>query len=388
MRVLATASAGTQRLLAAECSDLGLRPRRVPAHGVELDLDHEGIARALVHLRIAQRVLIFVDSFSCDGGDSLYAGARAVPWHDWLDARQTVAVAASGTLPRSSSPASDGQRRPLANHVFASQVVKDGLVDCLRDHCGERPSVDVRNPDVRVVARFHGDACSLWLDPGGEALHRRGYRLDGGEAPLRETLAAAVVRASGWHGEGMLLDPMCGSGTLLIEAAAAALGLAPGCDRTYAAERWRHKDSELAACIDAQRQRARSASGRSKASARLLVRGSDLDYRALDVAKSNIKRAGLERVIELRSADARALEVPPPGATLLCNPPYGERLGGREVVALYRDLGKRWRHFRRCEAHILDGHEAFEQSFGLRWTDALPLTNGSLPVVLRRYEFA
>ncbi len=390
MRVLATASAGTNRLLASECSDLGLRPRRVPAHGVELDLDHAEIARALVHLSIAQRVLIHLTRFPCDGADSLYDGARAVPWADWLDARQTLAVAGTGPLPKTRAVAGGGDKgarsRPLTNHVFASQVVKDAIVDVIREQVDARPNVDIRDPDLRVVARFHGDACSLWLDPGGSALHRRGYRSEAGEAPLRETLAAAVVRASGWQADRPLRDPMCGSGTLLIEAVGAALGLAPGRNRQFAAERWRHRDAELGAEIAKARDRARTEAAACIASARVDVRGADIDANALDQAAGNLRRAGLKGLVQLRKADARNIGRPPSNAVLISNPPYGERLGGDEVLGLYAALGRHWRRFVGCEAHLIDGHDGFERAFGMRWTDALPLTNGSLPVVLRRYE--
>jgi 23S rRNA (guanine2445-N2)-methyltransferase / 23S rRNA (guanine2069-N7)-methyltransferase len=383
MRVLATASAGTQRLLASECGDLGLRPRRVPAHGVELDLDWDGVARALVHLRIAQRVLIFLHQFPCDGSLSLYDGARAVDWRRWIDGKQTLAIAATGRLP--------GRARggALKTHVFANQRVKDAICDQLRDATGLRPSVDLDNPDVRVVARFSGDGCSLWLDPGGDALHRRGYRAHAGGAPLRETLAAAVVRASGWSGEAPLLDPMCGSGTLLIEAASAALGLAPGRDRAFAATRWRHDGAELGPLLRAEQRAAQDAAANALASPRaaaLDVRGVDVDAGLLQVARKNAELAGLGAVVRFSSGDATAMAAPKPGTVLVCNPPYGERLGGDDVERLYTAMGARWRSFEGCEAHIVDGHSGFAQAFGLPWTDELTLSNGDLTVLLRRYE--
>ncbi len=382
MRVLCTASAGTNRLLASECGDLGLRPRRVPAHGVELDLDHAQLARALVNLRIAQRVLIHLTRFECDGADSLFAGASEVPWSDWIDARSTIAVAGTGPLPKSRSP----KHRPLTNHVFASQVVKDAIVDHVREQGGARPNVNVRDPDVRVVARFHGDACSLWLDPAGDALHRRGYRVEAGEAPLRETLAAAVARASDWQVDRPLFDPMCGSGTLLVEAIGGALGLAAGRSRRFAAERWRLRDSELGGLIATACEKARDEAGAILSGVQMDVRGSDIDPAALDQTANNLRRAGLKDHVRLRRVDARTLQRPPAGTVFLSNPPYGERLGGDEVLGLYRALGRQWRGFDGCEAHLIDGHEGFAEAFAMRWTDSLPLTNGSLPVVLRRYE--
>lgn len=389
MRVLITASAGTQRLLAGSCGDLGLRPRRVPAHGVELELDWPQIAHALVHVPIGQRVLIRLTHFPVDGADALYEGAQTVDWSRFLDPKMTLAVAATGRLPRprvqSRAP---GQ---LTHHVFASQRVKDAICDQLRQRSGGRPTVDLDDPDVRVVARFHGDSCSLWLDPAGAALHRRGYRVEAGPAPLRETIAAAVVYASGWRGERPLRDPFCGSGTILIEAAALALGLAPGRDRPFSAMRWRHEGAELGPLLREAQAAARDHAAEALTpaalpQANLDIVGTDLDPGVLRLARANIERAGLKRVIRVEQADATRTARPAPGTVLISNPPYGERIGGQEVVALYAALGRNWAGFTGCEAHLLDGHPDFADAFGLPWTDWLELANGSLPVVLRRYE--
>ncbi len=385
MRVLATASAGTQRLLASECGDLGLRPRKVKAHGVELDLDWAGVARALVHLRVAQRVLVFLHQFPCDGAESLYDGARAVPWGDWLEPRQRIAVAATGRLP---NPQRARRGGALTNHVFASQRIKDALCDQLREATGERPSVDLDRPDLRIVARFSGDGCSLWLDPAGAALHRRGYRQDAGDAPLRETLAAAIVRATGWpwQRERPFMDPMCGSGTLLIEAVSMALELAPGRSRDFAATRWRRQGSELGGLLrDAQAEAVTHAAQSARQGIQLDVVGQDLDPRMLDIARNNLKRAGVARWVQLRRADACHMPAPRPGTVLVSNLPYGERIGGPDVGLLYEALGRHWAGFQGCEAHLLVGNEHFERHFGLRWSDRLALTNGSLPAALHRY---
>lgn len=382
MRILATASAGTQRLLAGECAELGLRPRRVPAHGVELELDWEGVAHALVRLRTAQRVLIYLGQFPCDGAASLYDGALSIDWQRWLEPDQTLMVAATGRLP------SKARGGALRTHVFANQRIKDAICDQLRQASGARPSVDLRQADLRVVARFSGDACSLWLDPGGEALHRRGYRSEAGPAPLRETLAATVIRASGWTGEAPLGDPMCGAGTLLIEAVLAALDIAPGRDRSFAAERWRREGAALGPALQTAKARALEDAERalrSPAARRLRVWGSDLDEQALGFARGNAERAGVGGLIQWRRQDACRLPPPEPGTVLVCNPPYGERIGGDDVAALYAELGRHWRGFRGCEAHLLDGNPDFEAAFGLRWQDALALSNGDLAVTLRRY---
>jgi len=379
MRVLATATAGTNRILAEECGDLGLKPRRVPAHGVEMDLDWAQIARGLMHLRTAQRLLIRLAHIPCDGAQSLYDGVRAIDWTRYLDAKQTLAIGASGRLPK--------KRRggPLTNHVFASQRIKDAIVDQFRDKQGERPNVDVSNPDVRVVARFVGDAASIWLDPCGTGLHIRGYRKESVEAPLRETMAAALVRSSSWDPDRPFIDPMCGSGTIAIEAACIGLGLAAGRLRTFGAENWRHEGGELPALIAAEREAAHEHAHEAIARSELRIACSDSDKRAVGISRANAKRAGVQQIVKAELADARDLAHPERGTVIICNPPWGERMGSKSIVNLYASIGRQWRGFSGCELVIIDGHDDFESAFGLPCDGVLEWSNGPISVRIRRY---
>ena len=366
-------------MLAEECGDLGLRPKRVPAHGVELDLDWPDIARAMVHLRTAQRVLVYIGRFPCDGAQSVYDGAQAVRWLDYLDAQQTLAIGASGPLPKKA------RGGPLRTHVFAAQKIKDAICDQLRDETGARPTVDLKRPDVRIVARFVGDGAQLWLDPCGDALHKRGYRQQSVQAPLRETLAAALLRFSRWQPGNPLIDLMTGSGTIAIEAAEMALGLAPGRSRRFAASRWRHFGAELAAYIGEVQQQAQDLAADRLRGAELPIGALDCDPQALQAARANLATAGLTGVIETAAADATAMQRPDPATTLVCNPPYGERIGGDDVEALYRKLGRKLGTFEGCELAIIDGHDRFRHAFGLRWENSLQWSNGPLTVHARRY---
>ncbi len=394
MRVQASAAAGTAVQVAEECRELGLVPVHVGPSGVQLELDWPELARALLHLRIAQRVLIELSRAEVRDGDDLYEAASALPWEDWLDRRSTFAITATGTLPgggtgrREANSASTEARGPLRHHVFAAQRVKDAIADRLTERLGGRPDVDVDDPDVRVVVRFQGNRCTFSLDPAGAALFQRGWRQQQVEAPLKETLAAAVVAHAAWHPERPLRDAFCGSGTLIVEALHRGLGIAPGIGRFFAVERWPHHGAEVRLSLDPLRAEAIDAA-RAAASAavgQLDVIASDVDPAALAVTARNLSTAGLDGVVQLMCVDAVRLAPPPPGTVLLGNPPYGERIGGRDVGDLYRALGDHWRKFDGAEAWLVDGHPQFRQQFGLRPFQTVPLRNGALEIRLQGYH--
>lgn len=381
MKILALAARGTLPLVAAECRQLGLRILHEGPEGVDLDLDEAQLAKALVHLRIATRLLVRLTTFAARDADSLYQGASEVDWGRWLDARSTFAVHASGDI----VPSEPG-RRGLDNTVFVALRVKDALCDQLVRRLGRRPDVAREDPEVRIVARGHRGRWSLFLDASEPALHERGIRKAQGPAPLKETLAAAVVEKARWDGTGRLHDPMCGAGTLVIEALGRALDIAPGCTRWFGIERWPHHGEAMTRRLDQVRGEAVAHAKVALQRRDLDVVASDIDPRSLDATRANLKEAGLERMVRVVQADACRIERPPPGSTLLANPPYGERIGGDDVVQLYEAMGRHWRTFSGCEAWILDGHEGFRAAFGLEPTQNLPLFNGPLPVTLRLYH--
>ncbi len=309
MKFFATAAQGTEGLLCEELGSLGLERVKIRRGGVEFSGRWEDAWRACLWSRIAVRILHPVAEFHCRGADDLYAGARSVDWAEHLSPKTTLAVSAVGAAPG------------LDNTMFVAQRVKDAVVDRLRDELGARPSVDRDDPDVALFARLGGGRATILLDLAGDSLHRRGYRADGARAPLKETLAAALVRASGWDRVRPFLDPMCGSGTVAIEADHLARNVAPGLGRSrFGFERW--------ASFDEGRKK-RWALLRQQARSRALDEGpevsaSDHDPKMVELARGNVQRARAHvRVSHARVADLSAGS--PPGI-IVSNPPHGERL--------------------------------------------------------------
>ncbi|HEX3344142.1 MAG TPA: THUMP domain-containing protein, partial [Polyangiaceae bacterium] len=248
MKFFATAAKGTEPALRDELRELRLRGVRADRGGVHFEGQLVDAARACLWSRVAVRILVEVAVFAAPDGEALYEGARAVPWATWMTPRTTLAVRATCRSSR------------LTHSQFVAQKTKDAVVDALRDRFGERPSVDRDDPDALLAVHLARDEATLYLDVGGSSLHERGWRAKAGAAPLRETLAAAVLRLSGWDRERPLVDPMCGAGTIAIEAAAWSRRVAPGLARArFGLERWAsHDDAERRAMV-ALREEARAA---------------------------------------------------------------------------------------------------------------------------------
>jgi len=318
-------AAGVEALLADELARIlpgvPLRPAR---GGVALDGDAQAVMALNLECRLAQRVLVEVAEAPYRHENDLYELARRVDWSQWITPRHTLRV---DTTSRAS---------PLKSLNFAALRVKDAVCDQLRETQGERPNVDTRHPDLPLLLHAGAERAALYVDTSGEPLFKRGWREDKGDAPLKETLAAAMLAAAGWRGTpdagGALHDPCCGSGTIAIEAAQIACGIAPGLQRRFAFERQRPFASPE---LRAQWQRLKSqAQTRVHASAVPIV-ASDVSFRMVDFARRNAQRAGVEAAIEFHGGDA--LERPAPAlppelpGTLMINPPYGERIevGGK-----------------------------------------------------------
>jgi 23S rRNA (guanine2445-N2)-methyltransferase / 23S rRNA (guanine2069-N7)-methyltransferase len=374
----ATCPRGAEPALAGELGELGGKGIR-PGRGiVRFTGERELALRACLSLRCALRVLQPVGDFVCDGPEALYDGSRSLPWEEWLARRQTVAVQASG-------------RAPGLDHTgFVALRIKDALCDRLREVRGERPDVDPEAPDVCVVAHLGRGRCSLSLDLAGGLLSDRGYRVASVEAPLREALASAVLRLSGWDRSTPLADPVCGSGTLAIEAALWAAGRPLTRPQPLACERWpaagegdRKTVARLRAELVAEARR-REAAGLPP------ILASDRDAAAVEAARRNVEAAGLSGLVRVEQRDARAIE--PLGATgqLVLNVPYGERLdvGGRKALkSFYHSLGAALRKLRGHRAAILCGSDELEGAFGVRPEGRpLELWNGPLRCRLFRYE--
>ena len=395
----ATCPRNTEGLLLAEIRGLGVVDARETRAGIAFTATLPLAYRVCLWSRVASRVLMQLTSFPAVDPDDLYEGAGAVAWEEHLAASGTLAVEATTVV----------RQGPLANlnTHFAEQRVKDAVVDRFRARTGTRPGVDLARPDVRINIHLTPEEALVSLDLSGEGLHKRGYRLEGGGAPLKENLAAAILLRAGWPRiagvGGALVDPMCGSGTLLIEGALMAGDVAPGLLRDYYGFlRWRGFDPAVwKGLLDEARER------REQGLKRLpLLAGSDVDRRAIGTARANARRAGLagrivfeERALAhftappaaTQPASASAVETSSgvgramtgPGVTpglVVTNPPYGKRLGEfPELTTLYETLGNRLKEgFQGWEAAVFTGNPELGAQLGLRAYRVNSLYNGPL----------
>lgn len=366
MPFFATAAKGTEPALRDELRELRFQSVRADRGGVHFEGDSSEAYRACLWSRIAVRVLEPRATFDAPGERALYDGVRALDLSDAIDAKRTLVVSAACRSSR------------LTHTQYLAQLTKDAIVDRIRDATGARPNVDKRDADVHVFVHLVKDVATVYLDLAGEPLHRRGYREPGGEAPLKETLAAALVRLSRWDRKSPLADPMCGSGTLLLEAALWARNIAPGLSRErFGFERFCRFDAAEAARFQELRERARSAALREGPE----LFGSDTERDVLDRASRSAERAGVDISLmwqELRDYPAKSS----PGA-LVSNPPYGRRL--ERGVNLPREL-----------AALIDQHPASQVALlmaadqPMARTERRPeplhrLWNGDIECVVRRY---
>jgi putative N6-adenine-specific DNA methylase len=331
------------------------------------------ILRVLVYSRLAMRVLYPLGTFEAHGAEGLYDAARQVPWEEWLTARTSFAVEA--TLKDSEHDHSG----------FVALKLKDGLVDRLREKLGARPDVDSHDPVFRVVAHLAKHTLSLSLDLSGEPLFKRGYRVASTPATMKETLAAAMLASVGYTGEEPLCDPMCGSGTLAIEAGLIATRRAPGGRRRFALEAWPAFSTGARPLLADLRKEAVAA--QRPAPFPLLARDRDPD--ALAAAKKNLAEAGLTAAVTLEEADALLAPPPagPPGL-LVSNPPYGERLGTggqKGMKSFFYSLGESLRRWEGWRLALLAGNPAFESAFHRKPSHRLDLWNGPIACELLRY---
>ena len=367
----ATCPRGAEVALEGELGRIGAKGIR-PGRGVVRFTGEREIAlRGCLDLRTALRVLEPVGEFPAAGAEELYEGGIALPWAELIARGQTVAVAASG------------RSEALTHTHFVEQKLKDAMVDALRARAGFRPDVDPRAPDVLVVAHLADGRCKVSLDLAGDLLSNRGYRVRTVEAPLREALAAAVVLYSGWEGTSPLQDPLCGSGTLAIEAALFSARRAPNLERRLACERWPRTSKSDASVLAALRA---ELAAREVAQAQVFA--SDRQADAVEAAQANARAARV--AVRVMLQDAREIQPLDPPGQLLLNVPYGERLeaGGRKPLkTFYHQLGVALRRLRGHRAAVLSGNDHFESAFGVRpRAPRRVLWNGPLRCTLYNYE--
>jgi len=346
----------------------GMRPGR---GGVRFTGEWETALRACLWTRTAMRVLLPLGTVPARDADQLYEGVKALRWTDHLDVNRTFAVDASG------------MSETLRHTHFTALRIKDAIVDNIRDAKGARPNVDAKSPDVKVIAHLAKDHCDVSLDISGEPLFKRGYRLEPTRASLKETLAAAVLLASGYDGEKSLIDPMCGSGTIALEAALIAHHRAPGLERAFGIERWPAFDDRQRALLKTLRDEAR---GRIRKDAPPIF-ARDRDPEAIAAVQLNAKRLGLP--VQIAEADARELQPLDPPGMVVVNPPYGQRLeaGGRkQMKSFFWQLGQRWRELHGHHIAVLAGGPEFESAFGKKPTAKRAMFNGPIACELLQYD--
>lgn len=368
----ASCAAGLEQLVSQEVQDLG-GIEVVYAKGlVTWQADLESAYRICLWSRYASRVFLRLCDFAAPDEDAIYEGALQVDWGQHLDLESTFAVDCSLS-------------QSAINHSgFAALRVKDAVVDQFRERCGKRPNVSGVRPDLRIRLYVHKDRATLSLDLSGESLHRRGYRSDGGSlAPLKESLAAAIVTLAGWGpgvtGETMLLDPMCGSGTLLIEAALIFGDAAPGLSRSYYGfSGWKQHDAPLwSRLVDEAIEREEAGLERAWP----VMLGYDADPRAVAVARNNIENACYEDKIVIKQGQLAQLRRPAAKGIMVVNPPYGERLSERdEAEQLHRALGRICRQeLLGWQLGVFTSNPDFGDRIGIKWQETHRLFNGSIP---------
>lgn len=381
MKFFATTAKGMEPVLAGELRELGAADVAERRAGVAWEGELESGYRAVLWSRVANRILVPLAEFSALTPQALYDGVRRIDWSEHLARGRTLAVDASVS------------RSAIDHSHFAALKTKDAIVDQLRDRRGERPNIDPRRPDVRVNLYLHDNRAALSIDLSGESQHRRGYRAAGAAAPLKENLAATMLLLADWPRRARagepLLDPMCGSGTIALEAALMAGDVAPGLRRDYfGCTGWHGHDPALW-----QRLR-REAENRAAAGSRRLppIHAYDADVRAVRAAQANLAQADLARRVHV---ERRALaDCAPIGARggdasrgiVVTNPPYGERLGNAEDLGpLYEQLGDLLRRrFPGWTGYVLTGNAALAKRIGLRAARRIILYNG--PIECRLLE--
>ncbi|WP_293336543.1 THUMP domain-containing protein [Microcoleus sp. CAWBG58] len=367
----ATVARGLETIAAQELESLGAQDIKPDFTGVYFAGDRALLYRVNLWSRTIFRVLVPIAEFRCYDSDKLYREVQKIPWDEYLEPHNTLAVNCTG-----------GNDKLNHTHFTALQV-KNAIADQQRLQFNKRSNVDVENPDLLINLHIHRDRAILSLDSSGGSLHRRGYRPAMGLAPLKETLAAALLEMAEWTPDLPFLDPMCGSGTLPLEATLKGLNIAPGLFREkFGFMTWPDFDEPLWDKLWAE------AENSELPELKEIIAGCDRDSDMLDQARTNAQQAGISGKIKFARTELSELEAPTDRGILICNPPYGERLGdASELGDLYKMLGDIFKQrFKGWNAFILTGNKELGKQVGLRTSKRIPVFNGSIPCTLLKYE--
>ena len=358
---------GLEEVLAQELTQLGANNVKIGRRMVSFTGDKEMMYRANFQLHTAIRILKPIKHFRASSADDVYEAVKNIDWSKYIERGKTFSVD------------SVVYSEEFRNSRFVTYKVKDAIVDQFRETTGTRPNISISNPDIRLHIHISDDQATLSLDSSGESLHRRGYRQETTEAPLNEVLAAGMILKTGWKGEKDFIDPMCGSGTLLIEAALIARNISPGVFRKeFAFEKWNDFDAELFDNIYNDDSREREFEHH--------IYGYDIDMRAVNTALLNVRAAGFLKDITVKEGDFKNFKKPEKPAIMITNPPYGERISTPNLLGTYKMIGERLKHaFAGNEAWVLSYREECFEQIGLKPSIKIPLFNGSLECEFRKY---
>jgi putative N6-adenine-specific DNA methylase len=359
---------GLEDLLAEELTAIGAGDVETGRRMVSFTGDKAMLYKANFHCRTALRILKPVARFKADSADTVYSEVKKMNWDKYLSLDRTFAVDAVI------------YSEDFTHSKFVAYRLKDAVADYFNDKYKRRPAVRINHPDLYINIHISHNDCTVSLDSSGESLHKRGYRISQVDAPLNEVLAAGMILKTGWRGESDFVDPMCGSGTLLIEAVMIALNMAPGvCRKEYAFERWADFDRELFDEIYND----------DSAERPFLFKchGSDISPLAIEKAMKNLRSVGLSKYVELKTLPFQQYEEAPKPGILVMNPPYGERISTGDIIELYSMIGERLKHvFAGYNAWILSYKEECFEQIGLRPKQKYKLMNGELECEYRCYE--
>ena len=368
-KMIAKTMAGLEDVLAEELIGLGANNLEIGKRMVSFEGDLALMYKANIQCRTALRILRPVYEFKAKTTDDIYKKVKAMNWFEHLTEDSTFAIDAITF--------SDY----FTHSKFVAYRVKDAIADYFMQRTEKRPSVNVENPDLLINFHIAHDKCTLSFDSSGESLHKRGYRVAQTEAPLNEVLAAGMILKTGWRGGSDFIDPMCGSGTLLIEAAMIAMNVPPGIYRqNFAFEKWKNFNADLFETIY------NDDSGEREL--KYKIYGSDISSEAIAIAAKNVKNAGLDKSIDLKVMPFESYtEAPSENAILVTNPPYGERIKPEDLFGLYENIGERLKHvFMGYSAWILSYKKECFDKIGLKPSKKIQLVNGSLQCEFRKYD--
>ncbi|MBQ7472088.1 MAG: methyltransferase [Prevotella sp.] len=359
---------GLEPVLAEELTNLGANNVQIGRRMVSFTGNKEMMYRANFQLHTAIRILKPIARFKARNADDMYDEVKKIDWSQYIAHGKTFSVD------------SVVYSEEFRNSRFVTYKVKDAIVDQFRERAGERPNISITNPDIQLHIHIAEDEATLSLDSSGESLHRRGYRQESVEAPLNEVLAAGMILMTGWRGETDFIDPMCGSGTLLVEAALIAQNMSPGIFRKeFAFEKWPDFDKELFDEIYNDDSQERPFEHH--------IYGYDVDMKAVNTARLNVRAAGLSSLITVEQQDFKDFSQPASKAIMVTNPPYGERISTPNLLGTYKMIGERLKHaFGGNDAWILSYREECFEQIGLKPSIKIPLFNGSLECEFRKYS--